>query len=133
MSEAVLIALIVQAAGLIGIALAGRFKLAELREAANRAAANTAPNGGSSPYDMLIGQVDSIRRHVETIDERAVIEQRRAEDVRARLLDGQQRLEERQTHQAAVIDRILVQLDVAGAQTDAAVDLIHDLNSRAGG
>lgn len=107
--------------------------------AAARAKKNTEPNGGSSPHDAVLAElasvraeVGSVRCHVETMDERAVIEQRRAETVRGELLDGQARLERTQRQQAATIDRILLQLDATGAQAEAAVDLITQYHQTGG-
>ncbi|HNH95701.1 MAG TPA: hypothetical protein PLY51_09075 [Microthrixaceae bacterium] len=104
-----------------------------------KAKRNTEPNDGSSPHDRVLAEVDALTRSLQLVDERLVIDQRRSESIHQQLLDGQQRLEhrqarleDRQTEQAHLVDRILVQLDVAGAQADATVELVHKLNQTGG-
>lgn len=111
-----------------------------------RAKKNTEPDGGSSPHDAVMGkvnqmadEVNALTRQLQTMDERSVVEQRRAHDVRRRLLDGQDRLAARQDEQAAMIDRLHVRIDTladhieaAGAQADAAVDLVQRYHQTGG-
>lgn len=114
---------------------------------------NTEPNGGSSPHDKVLAELAvvsadtaSVRRHVETMDERAVVEQRRAESVRGELLAGQarqevrlERLSARQDEQAGLVDRLHQRIDTlaqhieaAGAQADAAMDLVEKYHQTGG-
>lgn len=129
----------------VGVIIGGYF--------AYRAKRNSEPNGGSSPHDAVMGkvnqmadEVNALTRQLQTMDERSVVEQRNAHDVRRRLLDGQDRLEARQTRladrqdeQAAMIDRLHVRIvtladhiEAAGAQADAAVDLVQRYHQTGG-
>lgn len=124
--------------GVIGIAIStvGIIAVAWLSW---RAKKNTEPNGGSSPHDAVMSEINALTRQMQIMDERSVVEQRNAHDVRKRLLDGQDRLAARQDEQAAMIDHLHVRIDTlaghieaAGAQADATVELVNQLNQTGG-
>lgn len=123
--------LVVAMCGLIGAVIAGYFGL--------KAKRNTEPNGGSSPYDALVAEINALTRSVQIVDERSIVEARAAHDVRRRLLDGQEHLAARQDEQAAMIDRLHRRIDgladhieAAGAQAVAAVELVKRYHQTGG-
>lgn len=118
-SDAVLIAFITSTATIIGAIVAGIFalrsQLIQARQAADKAAANTTPNDGSSPYDRLVMRLDSISRQTDVLTEDAIDAKRERAQLRGHI---------------QTIDEAISLMAQHLAATDAHTDALHDYVTR---
>lgn len=99
---------------------------------ARQAKKNTEPNGGSSPHDIVVGELNALTTALQIMDERSVVEQRTAHDVHRRLLDGQDRLQARQDELAAMVDRAHRRIDTLADLADHIVELVERYHQTGG-